>query len=394
VTLRVITASWLLPVSRPPIRDGAVAVRDGLIEWVGQRGDAPPGRLEALGTGVLMPGLINAHCHLELSHLRPVAKGGEDFVPWVERVVRDRAQASLDTVRDAIAAAINWLEQETATVGIGDISNTLETVGGLGSSQLRAVVFHEVLGWDPAQAQLILDSADARERELGGGGKVDIRLAAHAPHSVSPALFAKMRERGAPAAVHLAESPAEREFLGSGLGEWPAFLRARGLGHVPFAPPGVSSVEYLERLDVLRSGLLAAHAVHVSAKDAGTLARRGVAVVHCPRSNRNLRVGVAPVSTLRAEGVRVCLGTDSLASGEDLDVGREMAEASRQFPDIPAREILRMGTLNGAEALGFTTLGALEPGRQAAMAFAAANDVPTDPEAFVVSGQSKLRRVS
>jgi aminodeoxyfutalosine deaminase len=389
---RVLAASWVLPVSAPPIRDGAVLVRDGLIEWVGPRVEAPPAPLEDLGPGVLMPGLVNAHCHLELSHLRGLTPERPGFVSWVEAVVRARQARSPEEAQASAEAAVRWLEQETATVAIGDVSNTLDSVPALAASTLRAVVFHELLAWDPARADEALAAAHARQ-EAVTAGRVRIRLAAHAPHSVSPALFARLGERGGPAAVHLAESPAERCFLQDGSGEWPAFLRARGLGAVTFEPPGSSPVQYLERLGVLCSGLLAAHAIQTDDADAATLARRGVSVVVCPSSNRNLEVGVAPVERLLAAGVRVCVGTDSLASGDDLDVARELRELHQQHPAILPREIIRMGTAAGAAALGFDDLGALAPGRAALLAFAPAPFAPGDPEAFVLSDAARLRRV-
>lgn len=384
----------MLPVRGLPIRDGAIVVHDGRIEWVGPRAAAPNLPVEDLGAGVLMPGLVNAHCHLELSHLRGLTPARPGFVPWVEAVVKQRAATLAAQSLASTQEAVRWLLAETATAAVGDVSNTLESVRPLAASGLRAVVFHELIGWDPAQAASALEAADAREAALPpADGRVSVRLAAHAPHSVSPALFAKLRERGGPAAVHLAESPAESAFLRDGGGDWPVFLLSRGLKTVDFRPPGVSPVQYLEGLCVLHDRLVAAHAVQTDDADAQTLARRGVSVVACPRSNRKLRVGVPPIPRLLAAGVRVCLGTDSLASGDDLDVAGEMAEVRRLYPDLPARAIVRMATAAGAEALGFDELGTLEPGRAAVLAFARASAVPGDPEALVVSGETALRRV-
>jgi aminodeoxyfutalosine deaminase len=393
----VFAASWILPVSGPPVRDGRVAVDDaGVIQWVGRGGEAgePAGRRCDLGAGVLMPGLVNAHCHLELSHLDGLAKRTSGFVPWVEALVAERGSPSPASIQRQTERAVRWIEEETATVAIGDISNTLTSVEPLAASGLRAVVFHEVLGWDGAQAGAVLAAADARLAAVPSDlrERVPVKLAAHAPHSVSPALFAALAARGGPAAIHLAESPSERDFLRNGGGDWPVFLKGRGLGHVGFEAPQTSPVAYLDRLGALHERLLAAHVVQSDAADAALLARRGVSVVVCPGSNRNLGVGVPPVDRLHAAGVRVCLGTDSLASGDSLDVAVEMAEVARLFPDLPAREIVRMATASGAAALGFDDLGTLSPGRRAALAFAEAPVDLADPERFVVSGQARLRR--
>jgi cytosine/adenosine deaminase-related metal-dependent hydrolase len=396
--MRLIEASWVLPVSGPPIRDGRVAVDEGgIIRWVGRRGDAdePSGMLHDLAHGVLMPGLVNAHCHLELSHLRDLAQRVDGFVPWVEALVAERAVATPEEIVREVERAIRTLE-ETGTVAVADISNTLVSVEPLARSSLRAVVFHEIIGWDGERAEAVRAAAAAHRGELPGDLEargVSVRVAAHAPHSVSPALLRALVADGGPAAIHLAESPSECRFLQDGGGDWPDFLKRRGLGRVPFAPSGLSPVQYLEGLGALHAGLLAAHAVHTDEADAALLAERGVSVVVCPSSNRNLQVGVPPVQRLLAAGVRVCLGTDSLASGDELDVAGEMAEAGWLFPDVSAREVIRMATASGAAALGLSDLGTLEAGRRAALAFAPSATPIDDPEAYVVSGEVKLARV-
>jgi cytosine/adenosine deaminase-related metal-dependent hydrolase len=396
--VKVLAAGWVLPVGAPPIRDGRVAVDDsGLIQWVGRAGDPdePEGTLRELGDGVLLPGLVNAHCHLELSHLDGLAKKTNGFVSWVEAVVAQRASHDPGEVAQSLGEAIQRLVEETATVAIGDISNTLASVTPLSLSGLRSVVFHEVIGWDGARAAEVLKAADERWSRLDtGSASVRLALGAHAPHSVAPELFTAMKGHGGIATIHLAESPDETRFLKDGGGDWAGFLERRGLGHVAFRPPGVSPVRYLERLGVLHAGMVAAHAVHVDPVDTTILAQRGVFVACCPTSNRNLGVGQAPIPQLLRGGVRVCLGTDSLASGDSLDVAREMAEVHRAFPELPPRAIVRMGTAAGAAALGFNDLGTLAPGRRAALAFAAGPVPNDDPERFVVGGVAPLRRMA
>jgi cytosine/adenosine deaminase-related metal-dependent hydrolase len=394
--VKLLTASWVVPVGAPPIRDGCIAVENGHIEWIGRAGDAdePEGTAQALGDGVLMPGLVNAHTHLELSHLEGLSKRTSGFVPWVQAVVEQRDSLPDYEVKANVGVALEQLEHQTGTIAVGDISNTLMSVTPVGLSSLRAIIFHEVLGWDPKKADEALAAADQRWVRLDtGSASVRVELAAHAPHSVSPELFDALRARGGIAAIHLAESPAERDFLRDGKGEWPAFLESRGLGHVRFQPPGLSPVRYAESLGVLRIGLIAAHAVHVDDVDIAILAQRGVFVAACPTSNRNLGVGTAPIPRLLRGGVRVCLGTDSLASGDSLDVANEMAEVHRTFPELPPRSILRMATATGAAALRLPELGTIARGRRAALAFAPGPVPDDDPERFVVSGQGKLRRV-
>jgi cytosine/adenosine deaminase-related metal-dependent hydrolase len=394
--MEILTASWVLPITGEPLRDGRVATAGGRVAWVGRAGAAgePEAPVRDLGRGVLMPGLVNAHCHLELSHLAGQVPFGQGFVPWVEGVVASRGRFTEEAVRSAAAGAVRWLE-ENGTVAIGDVSNTLGHLDVLAASRLSAVVFLELLAWDPAKAEATLAWADERasaaEASLRPG--LEIRLAAHAPHSVSPTLLRLLVDRGGPAAIHLAESRDEAAFLADGGGGWPGFLAKRGLGQVPFAPPARSPVRYADSLGVLHPRLVAAHGVQLDAADRETLVRRGVHVVLCPRSNRNLGVGAADVPALVAAGVRLALGTDSLASAETLDVLDDAVHLRRSVPGLSSAAIVRMATLGGATALGFPDLGAIAPGRRAALAFAA-GDVSNDPHDFLLSGEARLRPVA
>jgi cytosine/adenosine deaminase-related metal-dependent hydrolase len=392
-----LTAGWVLPVSGAPIRDGRVVVSEGRIAWVGRRGEPgePRGELRHLGPGVLLPGLVNAHCHLELSHLAGRLPTGSGFVPWVEALVAARSRFTEAEVGAATAAAIAFLERR-GTVAIGDVSNTLAHLGALAASRLDAVVFMELLAWDPARAEASLTWAEERARAVAALLRpgLEVKLAAHAPHSVSPELMRLLVERGGPAAIHLAESPDESRFLLDGTGAWPAFLEARGLGHVAFEPPGVSPVRLVEEQGVLHARLVAAHGVQLDAADRELLARRGVHVVLCPRSNRNLGVGRADLPALLASGVRLALGTDSLASVESLDVLDDAVLLHREFPAIEPATIIRMATAGGAAALGRDDLGGLAPGRRAQLAYASATSQPTDPHAHLLSGEARLEAVA
>jgi cytosine/adenosine deaminase-related metal-dependent hydrolase len=394
--MEILKASWVLPITGPPLHEGRVAIRGGRVVWVGSAGDPgePDAPLRDLGPGVLLPGLVNAHCHVELSHLSGRLPFGGGFVPWVEAVVASRGGFGEGEVRGAASNAVRFLE-ERGTVAVGDVSNTLVHLGILAAARLSAVVFLELLAWEPTKAEAVL--AGAGERLTAAAPLLrpglEVRLAAHAPHSVSPALLRALVERGGPAAIHLAESRDESVFLERGGGEWPAFLERRGLGHVAFPPPGASPVRYADRLGVLHPRLVAAHCVHADAPDRETLARRGVHVVLCPRSNRNLGVGTADVPALLAAGVHLALGTDSLASVETLDVLEDAVLLHRQFSGLDPAAVVRMATLGGALALGMADLGAIAPGKRSALAFAAAASAPADPHAYLLSGDVRLRPV-
>ncbi len=394
--MELLAAGWVVTGAGPSVRDGVVAVESGRVAWVGGRDEAnrPRGDVRDLGPGVLLPGLVNAHCHLELSHLAAAREQGRrGFVAWVEALVELRSRADPAEARAGTQAALRELAG-TGTVAVGDVSNALGHLDLLDASGLDAIVFYELLAWDPERAEAVLAEARRRTAEASARGlRAAVRLAAHAPHSVSPLLLRALARDGGPAAIHLAESDSEQRFLDGGDAEWSAFLAARGLGHVRFEPPRTTPTRYLDALGALPAGLVAAHCVHVDAEERALLARRGVFVAVCPRSNRTLGVGIPPVPEMLAAGIEVCLGTDSLASVESLDLLQDAAALRREFPSLDPVAIVRMATTAGARALGLDDLGSIVPGQRAALAFASAAAEIEDPLAFLVSGRARARRV-
>jgi cytosine/adenosine deaminase-related metal-dependent hydrolase len=392
--VQLFRASWLAPVSGPPLQDGVVAVAGDRVSFVGpaSSADAPAGTLRDLGRGVLMPGLVNAHCHLELSALAGQVEAGRGFTAWVEDLVAARPGVPAAKMRRATGEAIRRMEAG-GTAAVGDVSNALEHLDLLAASSLHSVVFFELIGWDPARAGAVLETADERLAEIASAGSnLEVRVAAHAPYSVSAALLRRLVARGGPAALHLAESLDETRFLRSGDGPLRAFLADR-VGDVAFAAPGLSPVEYVAGLGVLRPGLVAAHCVQVDRADRRRLAAAGVAVAVCPRSNRTLGVGVPPVPDLLADGVLVALGTDSLASAPSLDLLDDAVALHREFPVLDPALIVRMATASAAQALGLADLGTLAPGKRAALAFAPATHAIADPLDFLLSGEARLSTV-
>lgn len=393
-------AAFVLPVTAPPIRDGFVAVRDGVITGVGSAGVRPRGTAMHeidLGDTILLPAFTNAHTHLELSHLEGAVPGDRGFVPWIEDQLRVRAERPADEVPKGIRRAIASLEAG-GTAAVADVSNSLAAVAPLRESRLHALVLHEILGFDPARAENVMEQAKAARAalaaETGTGSeesRVRIEVAAHAPHSISPALFKLLLDDGGVRSIHVAESRAEDEFLRDGQGAWREFLDRR-VGPIPFDPPNTSPVRYLDGLGVLTPGLLAVHCVRVDEDDAKILAARGAVAVLCPRSNEFLGNGVPPLAMLLGNGVPIALGTDSLASCGSLDVLEDARLLARKFPRVPKGVLLHALTRGGAIALGFDQLGSLRPGalaRLAAVPFAGAP--PADPAAFILGESAPAR---
>jgi cytosine/adenosine deaminase-related metal-dependent hydrolase len=215
-------------------------------------------------------------------------------------------------------------------------------------------------------AEILRTGLKALERLRTRAPSLAFHLSPHAPYSVSPALFRLIRAQTERRTVHLAENEAEVRLLASGDGPWRDLLQERDRWDPSWFPPGVSPVRYLDGLGFLDDRTLAVHVVHVDAEDIAILQRRGTPVCLCPRSNARLSVGRAPARRLLDAGLTVALGTDSLASNEDLDMFAEMRALRGRNPDLSPEEVVRAATLNGAIALGLEmALGSLAPGKSA-----------------------------
>lgn len=369
-------ARYLLPIGAPPIEDGALLVDNGRIAAVGRRRELLAGFSGEgvdFGEAVLLPPLVNAHTHLELTHFpRWAARTGEPgkpatFVDWllqVIRVKRDQTPAELTvSIRDGLRQCL-----QSGTGAIGDILSRVIFPPDYAASPLYGRVFLELLGLDPALWGTALDRAAGL---LSGDhfGNLQPGLAPHAPYSLSQqaltTIFAAARRQGWPLTTHLAESPAESNFIEQGGGELIERLYpAVGWQDRRPAAQGCSPTVYLDRVGGLTPHNLLVHGVQVSAEDARLLAERSVTVVLCPRSNQRLGVGTAPVALYRAAGVKLALGTDSLASNDSLSMWDELAAARRCYgTQLSPAELLAMATANGTAALGLQgEMGTLQVG--------------------------------
>jgi aminodeoxyfutalosine deaminase len=386
--MEIFTARHVLPVARPAIEDGAVAVREGRIVAVGPRaavlGSADArARIHDLGDAAVFPGLVNAHLHLELSWLAGSDLPSGDYVAWISALVARRAGPVPPDARDIAARALAAIVAR-GTVAVGDVANELWTVPVLARSPIHAVVFHEIYDLGAADAETILrettrrldeaaaDAAAADPDVAAAASRVRIAVAPHAPHTTSVALLRALAGRSAatgdPLSIHVAESREEVELLRHGTGALRALLRSRGACGDDWEPPRRSPIDHLKRCGALGPRTLAVHAVHLDGTDVRTLQASGASVVTCPRSNARLGVGRAPVPALLRAGVAVALGTDSLASAPDLDLLSEMAALGDAYPEITPATILRMATLHGARALGLADhLGSIEVGKLPAL---------------------------
>jgi len=383
VTARTLyTADWVLPISSAPIRDGAVLVRDGRIEFVGAASDVTIAtgavRTVTLGNAALMPGLVNAHSHLELTLLRGFLEG-LDFREWLRTLTTVRRDLmSDDVLLDASRAGI----REALRNGITCLADTTDSGAPLIAMReygVRGVGYLEVFGPDPAQCAGAIAQLEARvlAARTQDTALVRVGVSPHAPYTVSRDLFAATaalsRRESLPMAVHVAESPAEMLFVRDGEGPFADRLRAR---EIAVAPQAASPIALLDEAGVLAAQPLLIHVIQADDRDMQRIADAGASIVHCPISNAKLGHGIAPLDRMLAYGIRTGLGTDSVASNDRMDVLGEARQATlfcslrAGTPDaLGAHDALALATRGGAEALGLgSRVGTLDVGKDADLA--------------------------
>lgn len=361
-----IRAGRVHPVTAPSIEDGAVLIDGtGRISAVGPNADVPTphaARAMHFPDAELVPGLVNCHTHLELTHLGGGAKHDEpEFLNWLRRIRELKETISAEAFYAAAVAGIRdcWAHGVTC---VADTGSTGAVMRALHDLRGRGIVYHEVFGPDPQQCAASMAELEASVRQLRRLEAPQLRLGVspHAPYTVSAPLYEGVAEfarlEQLPIAVHVAESKDESTFVRDGDGPFATALRARG---IPVEPQRRSPVAYLVELGVIRGGALCIHCVQVDAADLALLKRAGAAVAHCPRSNAAHRHGRGPLAEFRAAGIPVGLGTDSVVSVGDLDLWADAAAAG-----LSGNDALRALTIEGARALGWESeIGSLDVGK-------------------------------
>jgi len=364
-------ARWIVPVDGRPLEGGTLVIQDGRIisVWEHPRGDAID-----LGDVAVIPGLVNPHTHLEFSALTEPLSPGLPFTKWLQRVIQYRRDHA-DIVPEAIQRGLRESLAGGTTL-IGDIATTGWSPGDYQLAEghgPRVVVFQELLGLSPEGIEPLSQLAREHLQDDAAGPIVRRMLSPHAPYSVHPevlesALQLTAQHRGRTMAFHLAETAAERELLQEGTGEFRAFLEAVGVWQ-PGVFGGRSYSEILEALGDLPRGLVI-HGNDLRDQELLRLAQfPHLTMVFCPRTHAAFGHPPHPWLTMLALGGSVAIGTDSRASNPDLSLWNELQFAAARFPDVPHHTLLKLGTLNGATALGLRSeCGSLTPGKRADLA--------------------------
>jgi cytosine/adenosine deaminase-related metal-dependent hydrolase len=375
----ILRARWVLPISSEPIPDGEVVVEEGRIAAVRPRSSLLDSDALDFGDAILMPALVNGHCHLEYTALRGL-NDCTPFFEWIRGLVALKAKCPPELwLPSALLGAA-----ELIASGVGFVADNTDagvSVEALARAGLRGCVYQEVFGIEPepddaAILRELTAKLEAHRQTLQryeASKRITLGVAPHAIYTVRDSLMRAVRqyarEESLPLSIHAAESSEEVALARAGSGSFAEMFVERKIAYLhPRVPP----IEYLHNAGVLASDVQLVHATRAEPRELEMMARAGVSVAHCPRSNARLLTGIAPVYGMRRLGIPIVLGTDSAVSAGNLDLWEELrfaalAQRAVSYAASPTwRDWVRMLTLDGAKAFGVDTqIGSLEAGKRA-----------------------------
>ena len=388
---RTFRARWIFPGDQPPLAGGTFSVADGCIASVD-----PPGRCQPdvdLGNVAVLPGLANAHTHLDLSALRGRLPAPAGFTDWLRAIVAYRRDSSPTEWQEAIGDGVAESLLGGTTL-LGDISGGGFSAPVLAASPLRSTVFHEIIGLTKPRARQTWREAASWLHTHPSGSNCQLGISPHAPFSVRHGLWRLASRRGVPLAIHWAETREEDQLLTNHSGPLRSFLEEIAAWDAEGLAEGRDWIE--RQLGRVRR-IVFVHGNYLDSERVSSALRRpGMAIVYCPRTHAYFGHSPHPFLQLLAAGVNVALGTDSLASNPDLSILEEMRFLWRIYRgQLSGEQLLRMGTLNGAVALGFeAATGSLTTGKSADwITVPLGNGLEDDPYETIFASRLPVRDV-
>lgn len=385
-------ARWVVPIEAPPIAGGVVTIEDDRIVAVGTCAE-DGAAVQDLGDVVLMPGLVNAHTHLEFSQLQaPLGEPGMSLPEWIQLVIANRGQQS----DPAAGFAVGLRESLQAGVTtIGEIATSPSPAGQVATVS-ELIAFQEVIGFSAGRVDSVF--ADLQQR-LQSSRATHLGISPHAPYTVHPELLKKLvrlaSEKQLPVAMHLAESPEELQLIRDNTGPFHELLEARSMWDGSIFAAGLTPLDYLKVL-AKAPRTLVVHGNYLTTEEIEFVAeqRERMSIVYCPRTHAFFEHTEYPLAEMLQAGVHMAIGTDSRASNPDLGLLNELRFIAQEFESISPEEILRLGTLGGAEALGLgETVGSLVPGKFANLLSIECEANAESPASVVLLGEATPQQV-
>ncbi|MFP4105218.1 MAG: amidohydrolase family protein [Phycisphaerae bacterium] len=391
-----VSADWILPGDGRRLRNGILRGNGPLVEAVGTVRQVPPTpNHRELGEVILLPGLINAHVHLELTHMRGKISPGRPITQWLYGIIRKRPQDE-DQQRAAVqAGAAEALA--AGTTCLVDVSSGNNAWAVLQDFPLRKICLSEIVGIGP-RAKDAMSAVGKTIRGCKEDERLGFGISPHSPYATAESVYIKCiaaaHKRNWPVATRLAETEAERQFLTRGSGKFFEFLARLGMIDMSVDVHGCKPVEFARRVGMLDRRSLLFGVNYIGDDELAILQTSRASVVYSPGAAAYFgRSGHRYPEMLR-RGINVALGTDSLACNDSLDVLQEMRRIRRDA-QVDNDTILRMATLNGARALGMDDrLGSLEPGKTADFFTVTTDSDLADPLEAILTAPTNVQQVT
>jgi len=365
-------SAWILPVNRDPIPNAWIEIDQEKILTIQ---DYPPKeKVHELNHSMIMPGLINAHIHLEWSHFRGKIKPQNTFIDWLHQIKTLSIENNNpdQTIREAIDEVY-----QSGTSLICEIANTKKSIDGLGHSLLDSIIFEEIVGWN---------NVDFNQNQDG------IHYSVHSLHGLSSDIIKKiidLHDHELALPIHFAENEEEIKFLEEGLGPFKNFFE-KVYPNQSIPSPKKSLLEYAQHFDFPNIPLLLVHCVQLSDDQLKEIKNWNSSICICPRSNHFTGVGMPPLKAMLDHQLNICIGTDGLSSNEDLNLFKELSFTKKQFPFLNNRTLLEMATINGAKALKKDAIyGSIECGKKNDLLVFQSTENITDPENWIIENGFK-----
>ncbi len=360
-----VQAKWIHTGSGPVISNGFVEIRNGIVTAVG-KSKTPKANTVDLGTVSLIPGLVNAHTHLEFSDLeRPLGQPGIAFTDWIRLVVSRRSNfpetsesqtpvakgSKSNAIRLGISESI-----QSGTIAVGEIASDPMIVADYGDEMI-ATIFHERLGQHPDRVRSIVEQAAQFLDTFRNGPKQKCAVSPHAPYSVHPDLLSasirQSQQYNCPLAMHLAETREELQLLCDRTGPFVELLQSLDAWRPEMIRRGTTILDYLKLISQVPRSIVV-HGNYLTAADIEFISqhRQKMSVVYCPRTHDFFQHDEYPLNGLLDARINVAVGTDSRASNPDLSLFRELQMIQQKFPTLQPERILELGTQAGTEAIG------------------------------------------
>ena len=396
--MRKISATWIFPGNQPPLKNGILICEDDgtVVDLIDTGGQLREQAGMERHSGILVPGFVNAHCHLELSHLKgkiPEKTGLGGFLGAINKF----RNLEVENLEEAMKQA-DFQMKQAGIVAIGDVSNSYLSLETKRKSKICYHTFVEAFGFHPSRAEKAFSFAEFVEsmfREFG----LPASVTPHSPYSVSELLFQKISEKAraenAILSVHNQESQHELAFFKDGSGSIARHINeVLGIDISHWKPTGRSSLDFTLSFIQKENPLLLVHNTFTSPEDIQLLKRQrkmeNTFLVLCPNANLYIENQLPPIPLFQQEKLNICLGTDSLASNHNLSVLQEMITLQIKFPEITLQELLEWACLNSSLALGLNDLfGSFEPGKKPGVNLVTGADL----QRLKLTEKSKVKRL-